>query len=123
MNKARIWFMKATGECPLPQGIGVHLIMADYYLKNGLSDGYKHAEQILQKIQTASEEESQSVIKDLFSQAAFELEGALLNWKFLQPDDSLTRLETSQLQLKEYETRHAQLDKLSPIGCFYGNVM
>ncbi|MEO1414096.1 MAG: helix-turn-helix domain-containing protein [Bacteroidota bacterium] len=112
-SKARIWLMKAMGECPLPQGIGVHMIQADYYLNSGLTDGYQHANHILIKIKDAAEASTDLAIKNLFSQVAFELEGALLNWNFHQKDDSLTRLETSQLQLKEYETRFAQKDKLN----------
>jgi len=110
--KSRIWFQKALHERSDVAGLMNRLLMISYFQREGGTDASSRVVRMVEELKEIKAEISHQTVAQIYEHAIFELEAANLKLKFENFDDPLTRLENSQLRLKELETRFAREEGL-----------
>jgi predicted transcriptional regulator len=106
--KARIWLQKALHEHSGEEGLLSRLFLVSYYQLEGGNELKPRIEQQLEAMQQTRAKTQHETIARIYDNAIFELEATHLRNTIAAFDDALTRLENSQLRLKELETSFAQ---------------
>jgi hypothetical protein len=110
--KARIWLQKSLHERSGEEGLLSRLFLVAYYQLEGGQDLSTRIDQQLEALRDIHAKAESDTVKQIYGHAIYEVEATNLRNTIAAFDDALTRLEHSQLRLKELETSFAQQDTL-----------
>jgi hypothetical protein len=110
--KARLWLQKSLNESSLEANLTNHLLMVDMFLAEGGDDNSNRATTLVDELQEAAEGIEDEAMQAIFDATIFLLRARQLVHVFAHFNDTLTRLEHCQLQLKELESRFSQREHL-----------
>ena len=106
--KARIWLQKALHERSGAEGLLSRMFFVGYYQLEGGPELNSRIEQQLEAMRQTRDKAEHDAVERIYDSAIYEVEATHLRNTIAAFDDELTRLENSQLRLKELETSFAQ---------------
>ena len=104
--KSRLWLQKSIRENDFEHNLGNYLALALHFLSEGQPDSVSQVRNIIDQLKDGKGQISSADVRRLFDAAIFELEAHALSRTFENFDTPETRLERSQQELRDLESRY-----------------
>ena len=111
-SKGKIWLHKAINEQKDASGLLARMLMIYFLRVEKNADNGTRINQLMEELEAARNEAEDPTVKQIYWAAIFDLRARLVHNTFASFEDPLTRLEDSQLKLKELETAFAHQSDL-----------